>query len=222
MKNHNLKLKILGKFLILHFNFAFLIFNFSLTSAFADSLDPQIETIEKTYQQTRSLEAEFIQSTEVAVMDKVVKRHGRFFYAKEGKIRIEYGGEAMTHYISDGKTFWIWHPKEKNLETYSLEETGLPDEALEFLTGFGKLQKNFKVTAQKNGFLKLEPKKKTGYRFLEGKFDKKGLLTDLIIHNLSGNKSSYHFFDLKIDANLQEKLFTRPTEPHAPHASDTR
>jgi len=182
----------------------------SAGTATAESLENQIKKIEKAYQQTASLSAEFVQTTRVEVLDKTVTRHGRFFYARGGKLRIEYSGDPMTHYISDGSHFWIWEPKAKKLDTTSLEEAGLPDEALNFLGGFGNLRDSFQITGGKDGFLKLKPQKKSSYRSLRGKFNDAGFLTDLTIHTASGNISQYRFFNLETNKPLSENLFLPP------------
>lgn len=176
----------------------------------ATTFEDRVQQIETAYQQTKNISAEFVQTTRVEILDKTVTRHGRFFYATGGKLRIEYSGDPMTHYISDGKNFWVWEPKNKRVATTSLTNAGLPDEALNFLGGLGQLRKSFDISPDQNNGLKLKPKKKSSYRYLKGQFNEEGFLTDLLITNFSGNISQYRFFHIETDKPLSDKLFLPP------------
>jgi len=167
---------------------------------------PSIENIEQTYTNTQTLRAEFVQSTYVDLLEKTITRPGRIFYQKGGKLRIEYAGDKMTHYISDGATLWVLDPKSKEKQTFALKESGLPEEALKFLTELGQLRQYFKVT-DKNSVVTLKPKRKSTYRSLDCIFGENNYLKELTIHTTSGNTSKYRFFNLEADVKLPPKLF---------------
>ena len=176
---------------------------FLLALTFSD----QILKIEETYSNTPALQAEFTQKTYVPLLEQTITRPGRFFYQKGGKIRIEYAGDPMTHYISDGKTLWVIHPKEKREETFALKDSGLPEEALNFLTELGRLRNYFKVAKGNGQNIVLKSKKKSTYKRLDCVFNEKNLLQDLTIYSLSGNTSNYHFFNIQTKNSLPAKLF---------------
>lgn len=171
------------------------------------SFPDQVQNIERTYQVTPAIQAEFIQKTYVPLLEETVTRPGRFFYQKGGKIRIEYAGDTMTHYISDGKTLWVVHPREKKQETYALKDSGLPEEALNFLTELGRLRNYFKVSAGEGQKIILKSKKKSTYKKLDCLFNEKNLLQDLTIYSLSGNTSNYRFFNIQTKKSLPARLF---------------
>ncbi len=173
----------------------------------ASDFNTKVSNIERTYTQTPALQAEFTQSTYVPLLEKTITRPGRIFYQKGGKIRIEYAANPMTHYMSDGETLWIVHPKEKNTETYSLKDSGLPEEALKFLTELGELRKYFNVAEGRDGKIILKPKKRSTYQKLVCLFDKDHYLKEITIQNLSGNTSHYRFFNLKTKETLPSRLF---------------
>ena len=173
--------------------------------------EDQISKIEETYRSTQTLSAEFIQETYVTLTEKTIRRNGRLFYQRGGKLRIEYAGAKMTHYISDGKTLWIKDTKSGEMQTYALKNSGLPDEALKFLTELGNLRKYFTASktkpAETVATWKLVPKKKSTYRHLLCIFDDTFYLKNLAIYSHSGNKSEYKFFNRKVDEKFSEKLF---------------
>lgn len=166
-----------------------------------------IESIEQTYSNTQTLQAEFVQNTYVGLLEKTITRPGRIFYQKGGKLRIEYAGDKMTHYVSDGTTLWILDPQTREKEVYGLKDSGLPEEALKFLTELGNLRHYFHVTTDKNNKIILKPKKKSTYRSLDCAFGKDYYLKELTIHTASGNTSKYRFFNLRTGVKFPEKLF---------------
>lgn len=190
--------------------FMFAVIASALLARVAISGDP-LEKIEQTYRATQTLSAEFVQSTYVALTEKTVRRNGRLFYQKGGKIRIEYAGSRMTHYISDGKTLWVKDPASGEIQTYELKDSGLPEEALKFLTELGELRRYFKVSMTKpfGDFVTwdLEPKKKSTYRHLLCVFDEDFYLKELTLYSHSGNKSEYKFFNRKTGEKFQPELF---------------
>lgn len=173
-------------------------------------IDP-VAKIEQTYQNTQTLQAEFVQSTFVRLTEKTLTRPGRIFYQRGGKLRIEYSGDKMTHYITDGKTLWIKNPRSGDVEEYEIKNSGLPEEALKFLTELGNLRTYFKVSMAKptggEVTFDLRPRKKTTYSHLLCNFDEKNYLKDLTIFSLSGNKSDYKFFNRKTGGTFPKKLF---------------
>ncbi len=190
-------------------SFAVIFLIFSLSPLFA--AEDKVALIERTYQATQTMQAEFVQTTYVEILGKTITRPGRFFYAKGGKLRIEYGGEPMTHYIIDGEQLWIWNPKEKQLNAYDLNAVGIPAEALSFLGGLGNLSEIFHVEeSTKKGILILKPKTKTSYKLLRCRFDEKNYLSEMTIQNKSGNKTRYQFFNVTPNVSLPAAIFQPP------------
>lgn len=170
------------------------------------SIAGTLQEVEQTYQKTSTLTAEFTQSTFVPILEKTITRPGRLFYQKGGKLRIEYAGEEMTHYITDGKILWIRNPATDETQTLPLSEGELPKETLKFLTEMGNLSTYFKVTPRKKGY-QLKPKKKTTYRSLDATFGKDHYVETLILHTLEGNTSTYRFFNRVPNQKLSPRLF---------------
>lgn len=166
----------------------------------------EIQLIEATYQQTKTLTAEFTQSTYVPILEKTIVRAGRLFYQNGGKLRIEYAGDPMTHYITDGRVLWIKNPKTKEIQTIPLQKGGLPKEALKFLTEMGNLSQYFKIAPQKKSY-KLTPKTKTTYHHLDATFGADHFIEKLTLHTHERNTSTYQFFNRIPNKPLPKKLF---------------
>lgn len=182
------------------------------------TLPNDTDAIEATYYSLTDLSAKFTQETKVELIDRTVMKSGTFLFKKGGKLRIGYDGKDGKNYVSDGTTLWIFIPgDEASLQTFAVNDETVPKEALSFMSGFGKLKKEFTVTAS-NAFkdvlpsttaLHLVPRAKAKhYDSLDALFGPDHLLKELIVTNTSGNVSHYKFSDIKTNSNLSDKLFT--------------
>src|SRR5690606_20872196 len=66
-------------------------------------------------------------------------------FKKPGKMAIRYHGEGGRNYLSDGKTLWIFETGDSQVQKMRVDESTLPAEALSFLGGLGRLQRDFAV-----------------------------------------------------------------------------
>ena len=171
--------------------------------------------IQSTYHSITNLEARFTSTTHLTTLNRTITNHGIIYLQPPGKIRIEYQGDTPRHYISDGKSLWIYTPKDGQIIHNSLEQSGIPSQALAFIGGFGKLTRLFRVKQLKDSrsidtdtYLHLIPKKRSNFSALDTTFNQQGLLTDLTIYNHSGGKVEYHFKQIRINHQLPSKLFT--------------
>lgn len=186
----------------------------------ADNTVPRdkINAIEAAYNSLADLTTDFTQTTDIALLDRKVKKHGIFQFKKGGMMRIEYKGKNAKTYVSDGSTLWVFIPgDDASLQTFAVNDKTVPKEAMSFMTGFVKLNEQFKVSAS-DAFKKvpkgsvalhLVPRKKAArYEYLDGMFGPEGMLTELVIKNESGNVSHYNFSDFRKNRGLSDDLFT--------------
>lgn len=177
-----------------------------------------IDAVEGVYRALEDLTAKFTQTTEVALVDRTVTRNGTFRFKKGGKIRIEYEGRDGKHYVSDGTTLWIYIPgDEASLQTFKVNDETVPREALSFLSGFGKLTKEFGVAGSRafpgapagTTALHLTPRGGSKhFESLDALFGSNHLLTELIIRNASGNVSHYRFKEIRPNTHLPDRFFS--------------
>lgn len=180
------------------------------------------DRIQKTYEAANDLSLTFTQSTYVAVLEKEVLKKGRGQFKKPGKSRIDYEGDNGRQYLSDGKTLWVYQRGDSQPQTLDLKEQDIPSEALNFLGGLGKLQKDFLV--EEVDPLKWEKlKRETGpYRWLEltplkksssiqslimGFDPSSNLAQEIYIFTDSGNLSHYSLQDVKMNLGLTDTVF---------------
>lgn len=196
----------------------FIVFPAAIMAKGSDVPTGRIAAIEATNNAWNDISAGFEQKTYVELIDKTVTKHGTMRLKKGGRLRIAYEGKDEKTYVSDGSTLWIFIPGDAaSLHTYAVNDKSIPKEALSFLTGFGRLRKEFKISGS-GAFpnhgpefiaLKLEPRSKSAhYKSLETLFGPDNLLSELIINNVSGNTSHYTFKDIRTNQNPPDDLFT--------------
>lgn len=178
----------------------------------------EVGGVESVYYALQDLTAKFTQTTEVALVGRTVTKKGMIRFKKGGKWRIDYEGKDGKNYISDGTTLWIFIPgDDASLQTFRVDDETVPKEALSFLSGFGKLRREFEVTESSlfpdapagSTAVHLVPRSGTRhYESLDALFGPDRLLMRLIVKNASGNVSRYTFSDVKTNANLSDRIFS--------------
>ena len=178
----------------------------------------EVGGVESVYYALQDLSAKFTQTTEVALVGRTVTKTGTIRFKKGGMWRIDYEGKDGKSYISDGTTLWIFIPgDDASLQTFRVDDETVPKEALSFLSGFGRLRKEFDVT--ESGLFPDAPAGSTAvhlvprsgtrhYESLDALFGPDRLLARLVVKNASGNVSRYTFSGVKTNAGLPDRIFS--------------
>lgn len=178
-------------------------------------LDAQIQKIETAYQGFTDWQAHFTVATHIKALQRTLHNRGRLYLKKPGRLRIEYDADPQRHYVSDGKTLWIYTPGDRAPMSQTLGTGGVPREALAFLNGFGKLRQLFEIAAgtkappEHFAFL-LTPKQRSSYASLTCQFTPEGLLTLLTIQNHDGGSATYAFSQHQTNHDLPDGMFRKP------------
>jgi len=163
--------------------------------------------VEENYENTKDLEATFIQESHIKTMDTVEKSEGKLYIKKPGKMRWDYKRPKRQEILIEGKTIWIYNPDEKHVI-----KSPLSDPKSGFLSGVGRLRDEFEISLSKvsGGYLlRLIPKAQKGTIetiLLEI------LPTDYTIQRFSlidiyGNKTTITLKDIKINKGLSDSIF---------------
>lgn len=181
----------------------------SLWPVVAYSAGGLVEKVQETYGKTGSFRADFVQRTFIEVLEREVEEKGSLIFARSGRFLIHYQGSRERKYISDGRTLWIHHPLEGEVEVYEKAGDLLSREALVFLGGLGEMEKEFKVTENGSDRLTLIPRKK-GSLFLKILLrvdPETGLVKEADLSSRSGNKSRYLFSSIRTNEPVSDGTF---------------
>ena len=185
---------------------------FIATTAFAGDLKTDIHTVENYTAQSKTLQLNFVQKTFIKVLGKNIEKPGTLFLQKGGKFRIQYTDATEKLFVCNGEVLWMLDPALPNEpQTFNARGGEIPEEVFTLLSDGKNLEKSFQITElpakAEQISLRLQPRKKTSYHFLEGTFAKNGAPENLKIVNASGNVTEYQFSNLKKDPALAVNLF---------------
>ncbi len=119
------------------------------------------------------VQADFNEEKTVHLMNKPISSSGRVWFAAPDKFRREAKGSAPSITVSDGQQLWIYYPKFKSAEHYSLGRHSPLDAGIAALTAalnLENVENSYHITTSKadNGYiLQLVPRNPSLKRLLK-------------------------------------------------------
>src|SRR5438067_6098543 len=124
--------------------------------------------------QPSSLQADFVEQKTSHLLNKPITSEGTVWFQAPDKFRREVRGDKPSITVSNGKMLWIYYPKFKEAEVYSLGQRQFFDDSLSALNAGLNFQRidefyNFRAFREANGDLRLEltPKRPNLKRVVE-------------------------------------------------------
>jgi len=180
------------------------------------ALAEAVARVQKAYTQLQSLRADFTQTSKVPSVSRARVDSGTLELKKGGKMRWDFAKPEVRHFISDGKTLWIYTPAEKQVIQSSLQ-AGASQTALNFLQGLGDLTRDFtpslatEAEFQKPGMsaLHLAPKENIGMlkRLTVLVSNADGIVQEAVVKDHMGSLTRIVFSQLKINAPIADGRF---------------
>jgi outer membrane lipoprotein-sorting protein len=140
--------------------FAFVaVFLCSLISARAQTMSPGdikalLARIREQRAATPNMQADFEEQRKIHLLDEPITSSGKVSFQAPNKFRLERKGNSPSVTVSDGQVLWIYYPKFKSAERYSLGKRSPLDAAITTITTALNLQEvesMFHITGNKTG-----------------------------------------------------------------------
>ena len=172
------------------------------------TLEAIIQGVERAYNATDSLEAEFEQRYHSKVFRRRRLSKGKVRFARPGLMDWQYEAPKKRRYILDGKDLWVHRVDEGELMVRRDYDGGELQAALRFLWGRGRLDKGFKVALlkqnQDRALLRLTPERPSGH------YDQVRLavrlkdfrISDSVVVDAQGNENRFKFIHARYDQKL--------------------
>jgi outer membrane lipoprotein carrier protein len=129
----------------------------------ADALHDALAKLQKRYESTKTMEADFKQTVESPTLQSPLESGGKVAFAKPNRMRWDYGPPDPQTIVGDGSTLWIYQPDMKQVIKAPLGEAFQASTPLTFLAGLGEVDRDFGATLEKETadawVLRLVPKK---------------------------------------------------------------
>jgi len=182
------------------------------------TLEAIIQGVERAYNSTDSLEAQFEQRYHSKVFRRRRLSKGKVRFARPGLMDWQYEAPKKRRYILDGKDLWVHRVDEGELMVRRDYDGGELQAALRFLWGRGRLDKGFKVALlkqnQDRALLRLTPERPSGH------YDQVRLavrlkdfrISDSVVVDAQGNENRFKFIHARYDQKLgpDDFRFTPP------------
>ncbi|MEO6871172.1 MAG: outer membrane lipoprotein carrier protein LolA [Chthoniobacterales bacterium] len=189
------------KFLLLALLFAGLATALSAEPLAPNDVKALLEKIRAKRADTPRVQADFQEQKDVHLMNKPISSSGKVWFQEPNKFRREVKGSSPSITVSDGSQLWIYYPKFKSAEKYSLGKHSPLDAGIAALTAALNLEhveNSYHITGSKEG---------AGYELL------------LAPRNPS-LKRLLKTFNIHLNANLQVQR-TEMVQPNGDHIVTT-
>lgn len=117
-----------------------------------------VARLQKKYEKTRTLSADFTQENLLRSLGKTTRSRGRFSLLKPGRIRFDYREPERQLVVSNGKMLWIYTERLQQVLLTAISQSAASPTPLLFLAGKGNLQDTFRIAVEEWG----SPKRKEG------------------------------------------------------------
>ncbi|MEE9614021.1 MAG: outer membrane lipoprotein chaperone LolA [Thermodesulfobacteriota bacterium] len=178
----------------------------------AAELDGIVSRLQETYDEVSTLSAAFIEEAYSKSLGTTELSKGKLHLKKPGKVRWKYLGPREDELVSDGRTFWAYHPDlSQVIETPASNIA--PNVGINFLMGMGNLREDFsiKLLEEKKDvyLLALTPAEaQQGVKDIRIEVSRKSsLVVKTIVEDPFGNRTTVSLEDIVLNAELKDSLF---------------
>lgn len=173
-----------------------------------------VAAVEKVYEGTETLRADFVQVTRSATLGEEQRQKGRVVLKRPRQMRWEFTAPDNKLFVTDGQTIWIWSPKDNQVIIYKdfSEATG---DMAGLLSDMRQLDELFQVELVDDGkpdrqsyVLFLKPKKAGNTKHLRVEVSKRKYLVEHVeITDQFDTVTDLTFSQVRINPKVTESEF---------------
>ena len=170
--------------------------------------------VQQKYDSVRDFSADFTHEAESGVLRKKLVERGSVMVKKPGKMRWAYKAPEEKLFVSDGVRMYMHTPADNQVLVSAVPADDQATTAVLFLTGKGKLTRDFTVSLIEGApagtyVLKLQPKlEERDYDWLQLVVDRSTFqIRSLTAADKQGTRSTFTFSNFKENVGLPDKTF---------------
>ena len=179
--------------------------------------------VQQKYDSVKDFSADFTHEAESGVLRKKLVERGSVMVKKPGKMRWAYKAPEEKLFVSDGVRMYMHTPADNQVIVSGVPADDQATTAVLFLTGKGKLTRDFTVSLIEGApagtyALKLQPKlEERDYDWLQLVVDRSTFqIRSLTAADKQGTRSTFTFSNFKENVGLPDKTF----QFSIPHGAD--
>lgn len=131
--------------------------------AAAGTLEDAVAKLQQRYEGTKTMEADFRQTVESPTLAAPLRTSGKVAFEKPNRMRWDYDPPDTQTIVGDGAHLWLYQPDMNQVIKAPLGEAFQASTPLTFLSGLGRLERDFDVSLEQETpeawVLKLVPKR---------------------------------------------------------------
>ena len=180
----------------------------------ADVLRDALDRLQRRYDDTRTLQADFKQVVESKTLAGKLQAKGKVAFEKPNRMRWDYDPPDPQTIVGDGTVLWIYQPDLKQVIKAPLTTAFQSSTPVSFLAGLGRIERDFDVSLVREEkdvwVLKLVPKENDqGVGTLElGVRKKDASVAQARIVDAAGTTTTIMFSGEKRNGTVKPELFT--------------
>ena len=182
------------------------------------SLQEIVDNVQRVYDQTADLTADFLQEVEVRSLERTKEARGKVYLKKPGKMYWEYHSSNQQKIISDGSRLWLYFPEKRQVIVQDFTKLDVSSIPSSILTGEGRLQEEFNIRfalpeqaepLEGAYLLSFSPKEKKNVPPFFLAIDKDSFQVVETRHqDMYGNLSRVKFQNIKVNQGSDDARFT--------------
>jgi len=186
-----------------------------------------VKKLQSRYEQTKDLSAEFKQTTKIEGFATPIRSSGKMYIKKPGRLRWDYADPNVEEIYVNQNDVKMYVPEHKQVLVGKLTQMAASQAPLQLLQGAAKLEEQYDLDLSRAGdkgegglpVITLLPKQdgnesvRTVTRIVLEVQPKTYFIKRVAIHELSGNVSTFEFFNLKPNSGLKPALFDFAVPP---------
>lgn len=180
----------------------------------ADALRDALDRLQRRYDDTKTLQADFKQVVESKTLAGKLQTKGKVAFEKPNRMRWDYDPPDPQTIVGDGAVLWIYQPDLKQVIKAPLTTAFQSSTPVSFLAGLGRIERDFNVSLvreeQDRWVLKLVPKEgDDGVGTLElGVRKKDASVAEARIVDAAGTATTIMFSGEKRNGTVKPEVFT--------------
>ncbi len=178
--------------------------------------------VQSFYDQTRTMNARFVQTYRNAVYDRTETSRGRVQFRKPGLMRFDYDRPNGKIIVSDGEQLTVYEPPDTGRGAGQYYQQPMSDSqlpaALSFLTGTGRLDQDFTFRDgpanlyPQGRVLELRSRQPSPHYsrillFVDDDEARRGTVHRVIIIDQANNRNQFDFTDQQFNRQIQDSVF---------------
>jgi outer membrane lipoprotein carrier protein len=182
----------------------------------AKEINSLIEAVDRKFDSMKDFSADFVQISTNPV-NQTQEDRGHLYLTKDRKMKMDYATPEEKHFVSNGKTFYTYIPRSREVTREQVKDSTAEQIPLMFMVGRANLRKEFSQIRELTGkpffegdlAFRLAPKRRLEeILYIDIEVNPRTNLIDrMIIWESDKAKTDFIFLNILVNTNIASSMF---------------